>query len=173
MVSKFFCKPIVCLLIDPHEVLDVVRDQSPQQWDYRKSCYISNTLMQIYHIHVYLEKMNSSIFWANFKFICPNIYHFEYYQYIPDGLLYPIWVIEIYMHVLIMHASIKIWMKHQPHNCWLFGFTLCSSMDIIFNKMIHTHLQSIQNPVISSHFSGARNEDHELSIPSVTNICLV
>lgn len=39
--------------------------------------------------------------------------------------------------------------------------------------MIHTHLQSIQNPVFSSHFSGARNEDHELSIPSVTNICLV
>lgn len=94
MVSKFFCKPIVCLLIDPHEVLDVVRDQSLQQWDYRKSCYISNTLMQIYHIHVYLEKMNSSIFWANFKFICPNIYHFEYNTsisqtgcYIPFGWL--------------------------------------------------------------------------------------
>lgn len=89
------------------------------------------------------------------------------------AVIIPIWVIEIYMHVLIMHASIKIWMKHQPHNCWLFGFTLCSSMDIIFNKMIHTHLQSIQNPVISSHFSGARNEHHELSIPSVNNICLV
>lgn len=101
MVSKFFCMPIVCLLIDPHEVLDVVRDQSPQQWDYRKSCYISNTQRQIYHImvHVYLEK------WI----ICPNIYHFEYYQYIPDGLLYPIWVIEIYMHVLIMQTLKSKW----------------------------------------------------------------